>query len=203
MTIKNYKCSIIDHNSAKAFIIQNHYSKVCPNGYFNFGLFDKDVLIGVAVYGHVVGRRQANYWYPNNPNKLIELRRLACIDNTPRNTESFFISKTIKWLEHNTDFECIISLADPMYGHSGTIYKASNFIESGTTVKEGHPIFIIDGKECHPKTLYHRHGTSSVAVVKNIYKDRLELKERKNKIVFLYKLKSKNHHKKHMQLPLF
>lgn len=202
MSVKKYKISMIDSQTAKSFIIKNHYSKKCPNGFYYIGLFDDLDLIGVAVYGQVIGRRQAKYWYPDNPDKLIELRRLACVDNTLKNTESYFISQTIKWLEHNTDYECIISLADPVYSHTGTIYKASNFKFCGTTLKCGHPVFVIDGIECHPKTLYNQHGTSSVETIKHIYGNRLVLRNRLNKLVYMYKLKSKLTHKK-IQAKLF
>ena len=39
----------------------------------------------------------------------MELRRLVCIDDTPKNTESYFIGKTLRWLKHNTDVEVVVS----------------------------------------------------------------------------------------------
>lgn len=66
--------------------------------------------------------------YNQNGNmNITELRRLCCIDNTPRNTESYFIGQMIKWLKSNTDIDAILSYSDLTYGHEGTIYKASNF----------------------------------------------------------------------------
>jgi hypothetical protein len=55
-----------------------------------FGLFYEDNLIGAMIYGPL---GMANTWkkYADSESEIIELRRLCCIDNTPRNTESYFI----------------------------------------------------------------------------------------------------------------
>ena len=78
-----------------------------------------------------------NIWkkYAKAERKVIELKRLCCIDNTPKNTESYFIGKTLRWLKQNTDYDLVVSYADTFYGHSGVIYKASNFKHVGMTTK--------------------------------------------------------------------
>ena len=77
-----------------------------------------------------------------------------CIDDTPTNTESYFIGQTLKWLKKNTDIQVIVSFADPHHGHSGVIYKASNFIYKGKTGKGS--ILMVDGKEMHSRSLNQR-----------------------------------------------
>ena len=94
---------------------------------------------------------QASKWNPSNPTKLLELRRLCCIDDTPKNTESYFIGKCLKWLRKNTDIEVIISYADMTYGHEGVIYKASNFKHVG--ISPGGKVIMYDGKRYHDKTI--------------------------------------------------
>ncbi len=68
-----------------------------------FGLFDNKNLIGVIMYGQIA---MANVWkkYVKKENDLIELRRLCCIDDTPKNTESYFIGFTLRWLKKNTTY---------------------------------------------------------------------------------------------------
>lgn len=62
------------------------------------------------------------------------MRRLACIDDTCRNAESYFIGQTIKWLKRNAPMvRIIISYADEQFGHHGIIYKAANFKHVGMT----------------------------------------------------------------------
>jgi hypothetical protein len=75
----------------------------------------------------------------------------VCIDDTPKNTESYFIGKTLRWLKQNTDMEVIVSFADQHYGHTGVIYKATNFEHYGET-SPGR-ILVVDGKEMHSRSL--------------------------------------------------
>lgn len=148
----------IKYTTARPFVEKWHYSKN-TNGikvYQCFGLFrNSDIglpeLVGAMIYGSPAMNHQATKWNPDNPDKCIELRRLCCIDDTPKNTESFFIGRTLKWLRKHTDIELIISYADPMYGHAGTIYKATNFVHAGYT-QEG-IVIMVDGKKYHDRTL--------------------------------------------------
>lgn len=99
-----------------------------------FGLFYGYNLVGAMIYGSL---GMANTWkkYADSEDDVIELRRLCCIDNTPKNTESYFIGKTLKWLKKNTDYKVVVSYADTFHNHEGTIYKASNFEYHGMTAK--------------------------------------------------------------------
>lgn len=100
ISVTNFTVNLIEHKVAKVFVIANHYSQTCPEGQrFNFGLFDGSELIGVAIFGKPAGIHQAKFYYPTNPTKLLELRRLVCIDATPKNTESYFISQCIKYMK--------------------------------------------------------------------------------------------------------
>ena len=76
---------------------------------------------------------------------------MCCIDDTPTNTESFFIGKTLRWLKQNTDAEAIISYSDLHQGHEGTIYKASNFIHLGESPASR--VLMVDGKKYHARSL--------------------------------------------------
>ena len=94
----------------------------------------------------------ANKYNPINPDRCFELRRLVCVDDTPKNTESYFIGQTFKWLKKNTDIEVIVSFADEEEGHTGVIYKATNFDYLGTT-SPGKAL-MVDGKKFHSRSLY-------------------------------------------------
>ena len=99
-----------------------------------FGLFYEKNLIGAMIYGSLA---MANTWkkYAKEESKVVELKRLCCIDKTPKNTESYFIGKTLRWMKQNSDYDLVVSYADTYYGHEGTIYKASNFKHMGLTTK--------------------------------------------------------------------
>jgi len=186
--VTNFVVESIEAKYAREFTEKHHYSKTCPNGIVNFGLFYNGNLIGAAVFGQVIGRFQAQKYYPKNPDKLIELRRLCCIDKTKRNTESFFLGKCFKLLK-KTEYEAILSLADTNYGHEGTIYKATNFTLLGQTEKDGHPRVFIDDVERHPRDLYDKHGSSSIPLLKSVYGDRIQFREKKPKNIYILYIK--------------
>ncbi len=66
-----------------------------------------------------------------------ELARLFVVDETPKNTETWFMARAIKWVRANRpDVQVLVSYADPSAGHSGTIYKAGNWISDGMSDQE-------------------------------------------------------------------
>lgn len=150
--IKDFKVSICERRQIRDFIEKWHYSKNI-NGLMSdycFKLTYKNELVGAMIYGQVA---MAGVWkkYVENPNELIELRRLCCIDDTPKNTESYFIGYTLRWLRKNTALRKVISYSDLEYGHSGGIYKACNFELLGQT-SPGR-VIMYNGRRYHDKTI--------------------------------------------------
>jgi hypothetical protein len=152
-----YNEAVID-SECKELIARWHYSKSSRSQQQKhvFKLVSRatGALVGVAIYGKPMSRHYKN--------DVIELRRLALIDDTPRNSESFFIARTLKWLDKNTDYQYVVSFADPNNGHAGTIYKASNFVYDGLE-NSGNPRAVLVGdKKIHLRQLYQKtHGTYS------------------------------------------
>ncbi len=143
-----YNDNIID-TEAKEFIQTWHYSKSArslqPTHVFK--LVDKsNKLVGIAIYGRPMCRHYKG--------DTVELRRLCLIDDTPRNTESFFIGKTLRWLAKNTEYKQVVSFADPNHGHLGTIYRASNFKYEGLE-DNGNPRVVKEGNKNHHLREYY------------------------------------------------
>jgi hypothetical protein len=193
MSVKNYVIKLIDRKVAKPFVEKWHYSKNI-NGLrisYCFGLYDNNNLIGVSIFGSPAMNNQASKWNPSNPKKLLELRRLCCIDETPKNTESYFIGRCLKWLRKNTDIEVIISYADMTYNHEGIIYKATNFKHVGFT--PGGRVIMYQGKRYHDKTIRTKYNGRLKPFAQRI-KDALETGEAyytktEGKHIYYYKLK--------------
>lgn len=101
--------------------------------------------------GVVVGKLRHDAAYSTDKRKCIELRRMACIDDAPKNTESYFLSKVIWFLRKHTDIDEVISYSDLSVGHVGTIYKAANFKLLGETAPSKHVFW--KGKRYHPRSL--------------------------------------------------
>lgn len=151
-SVKNYIVKPCSRNEIKDFIETHHYSKSINGCKFSygFGLFDGDILIGAAFFGEMAMMGQ---WkrFADSEEKVIELRRLCCIDDTPKNTESYFIGKMLRWLEKNTNIELVVSYADQTFGHCGTIYKASNFEYRGWN--PGAKVINWNGKIYHDRAM--------------------------------------------------
>lgn len=157
MSVKNYDVRRVERRDIAAFIEQWHYSgsiNGCISDYC-FALFDGAGMIGAMFYGRMA---MAGQWtrFGKTAEDVIELRRLCCIDDTPKNTESFFIGATLRWLKRNTTLRVVVSYADAEHGHTGTIYKASNFILDGK--RAGARVIIFNGKRYHDKTIRTKYN---------------------------------------------
>jgi len=147
----------VPRSAIQKFVERWHYSH-STNGVQQtqcFALFDDNRMIGAMIYGQPAMPDTAKKYHPDNPLRCWELRRLCCIDDTPTNTESFFIGKTLRWLKQNTDAEVIISYSDLHQGHEGTIYKASNFINIGQSPSS--KVLMVDGREFHGRSMNNKH----------------------------------------------
>src|SRR3990167_7956899 len=147
-----YEVKLCEIKEVREFIEKWHYSHSI-NGLISdycFKLMDEDKLIGGIIYGRMA---MANQWkkYGEVEKDVIELRRLVLVDDTKRNAESYFIGRSLRWLRQNTDIKIVVSYADPEYGHSGVVYRASNFKLIGQSSKG--KVIIYKGKKYHDKTI--------------------------------------------------
>ena len=152
MSVKKYEVIKCQRKDITDFIEKWHYSgniNGCMSDYC-FGLYDGEIMVGALFYGRMA---MANQWkrFGGKEEDVIELRRLCCIDDTPKNTESYFIGATLRWLRKNTDIKIVVSYADKEYGHSGVIYKASNFRVEGE--RKGAKVILWNGKRYHDKAI--------------------------------------------------
>lgn len=133
-----FRLEEITRKQATSVIELFHYSKSTRgvNGRINLGLMFNGKIYGVAIVGQPATPNVAAKYSAGGMLKVLELRRFCCVDATPKNTESYFLSKIIWWLRKNTDCDRVISFADETYGHSGTIYKAANWREIGVSAPE-------------------------------------------------------------------
>lgn len=195
--VKDFEVKTTSIQYVKSFVEYWHYSSNINGLRISnvFGLFFNGDLIGAMIYGPL---GMANTWkrYAESELDVIELRRLCCIDKTPKNTESYFIAKTIKWLKKNSKYKLIISYADSFHNHSGTIYRASNFEYMGLT-SPGR-VIEYEGKIYHDKCIrtYYidKEGTRKLKPFAERIKTALALGNAKyintpGKHIYLYKLK--------------
>lgn len=151
-SVKRFRVEPCARKEIKDFVELWHYSKSINglHSQYCFKLMDGNAIIGGAIFGRLAMHNQYKRFAANEAD-VIELRRLCCIDDTPKNTESFFISQMLKWLKRNTNLKVVVSYADAEYGHTGTIYKASNF--KLLDLRKGSKVILWGSKRYHDKAI--------------------------------------------------
>lgn len=190
----NYTIDIIDKKIAKQLIVENHYSKKWTSCRYALGLFSQKKLIGVAVYGHPIGRQTIKSISTNlNNADVLELTRLWIVDGTPKNTESYFLGKTFDWLRKNTSTKVLISYSDPMHNHLGIIYQATNWLYQGnnTMLVKGF-LHRINNVNMHPRTVFSLYGTIKEEKLREIDPNyqRIEMKK-KHRYIYILRRKDR------------
>ena len=135
-------CAISDTN-AKAYIHANHYShgshggpSPCYGLYQGVGgLFGERELLGVIMFATPCSENvRISVFGKDFVKTVTELHRLHLSDKTPRNTESWVISRALRLLSvDRPNIRAVISFADPTQGHVGTIYQAANALYYGAS----------------------------------------------------------------------
>lgn len=149
----DYEVKQIKFSIARDYIKENHYSHGCHNGASPcFGLYDNDSLIGALMFATPCSERvRSSVFGIEYKQNVTELHRLHIKDCTPKNTESWFISRCLKQLKQIKPLIwSVITFADQTEGHEGTIYKATNAYRLGNSPPM---TFYIDetGRLRHPR----------------------------------------------------
>lgn len=142
--MKNYEVKSIDNYLTYEWLLKKHYAKRIPSISYAFGLFDNMNLIGVCTFGTPVSSTLRDLW--KGKYELIELNRLCVNDNLPKNTLSFFVSKSINYLPKPL---VLVSYADTSQNHNGYIYQDTNWFYTGLS---------IPFKDYYIKGLEHLHN---------------------------------------------
>lgn len=139
--------SEIDTATAKAYVIDHHYSASFPASRLAVGIFLREpfkpeVLCGVAVMSVPMNQAVIPAYFPGlAPNDGVELGRLVLADHLA--AESWFIARVFKILRARLPtVRGVIAYCDPLPrtdargvqakpGHIGTIYRATNSHAAG------------------------------------------------------------------------
>lgn len=159
----------ISYDLAAPFICRWHYSHSVPKGSHTFfGWFRVGKLYAVADYGNGVNPYQWKYLRRVldadhlSMASWTELKRLCRIE--PRDESmplTRFLAQCHRMLRRQ-GVKVVIAFSDPAQGHTGTIYRAANFVHMGQTQAEWH-VIDADGKQQHRRLAYRyarRHGVT-------------------------------------------
>lgn len=117
---------------AAALVVQYHYLHRRPPISYAYGLIVNGTVRGVVTYGIPASRHLQMSACPGDPDQVLELNRLWVHDSEPANTESWFVSRSLRLLPARI----VVSYADTKQGHVGYIYRALNFRYAGWTDME-------------------------------------------------------------------
>lgn len=148
--------SEVPAKSVIEFLSKYHYIGFGRNAKKVYGAFLSGELIAVCKFSPVV-RKEVATSMGIEPLQVLELDRF-CIHPVyqKKNFASWFLSRCAKKIKEDVvQITRLVSFADSGQGHSGTIYKASNWMETGKT---GASYVYIDaeGHVLNKKTLYGR-----------------------------------------------
>ena len=168
----------LDISSASGMIYAHYLHKRPAIVSCCLGMYRGITAVGVIVFSEPP--KEINKRYGG---KTLELSRLWIDDDIPKNAETWFIGKAVKYIKNNfKDIMYLVSYADPSAGHQGTIYKAANWIFDGMT-DEGRKTprcdyrNVITGKKYSRKS--HVPGDVKIERVPRVSKYRYKLQIRK------------------------
>lgn len=133
---------------AKALIEKHHYSKsVSFLGVYIFGLFKRgDTDIKGVSWWIPPAKGSVDKYNPGKHKSTLSLHRLVIVPGVPTNGASFLIGRSIRLIKQAGLYNYLITYADTWQGHTGAIYKATNWEYRGMSSKT--PVWVnSDGKQ--------------------------------------------------------
>lgn len=168
---------IADDTTAKAFVLEHHYSGSYPAARARFGLYRGAELVGVAVFS-VPAQPLCLDCLPGERAASLELGRFVLADDVPANGESWTLARCFESLRRE-GFTGVVSFSDPaprhtaagscvFGGHVGTIYQALNASYLGRSKAETRRV-LPDGTILHGRALtkirHRRRGWRYAAAI--------------------------------------
>lgn len=128
-------------DQARAFIEQEHYAKgVSAVATYRHGLVaasDPSVLLGVVWWlppTRVAAERAVRqHWQGGDWRRVLALSRLVIKQGVPKNAAGFLMAQSIRRVRKDGRFLLLLTYADSEQGHTGTVYRATNWQYDGET----------------------------------------------------------------------
>ena len=149
----------INYETAGRIVLDYHYAHRVPSIVVSIGMYVDDILAGVITYGIPPVPNVQRLCGEEYRKNTLELNRLFIFDWAGRNSESWLIGQSFKWLrEQYKQYFILVSYADNGHGHYGYVYQATNWIYTGRS-GERRVGYKINGHEYHNKALVNMIGS--------------------------------------------
>jgi hypothetical protein len=174
VVLRNSTLREISRNECEKIINEYEWLGYLPKyTKYHFGLYfnvdGKEYLGGVVAFQSEYGDNIGVWDKYGFTHKIIQLSRGVCLWWTPKNTASYMISKTLKWLTTNTEYEVVSATVDSKAGEIGTIYQSLGWYYvgcmGGNILKNGKER-IRYGYKINGKIYNQRHIRSMIGTAK-------------------------------------
>jgi len=138
------------YEAAKYAVMHWHYSKAMPIGKLvKYGIWENDIFIGAVIFGmgasDSLGKK-----YNCTHFETCELVRIALKEH--QTSVSKIVSICIRSLKkYCNGLKLIVSYADTMQNHNGSIYQAGNWIYDGATRPD--KAYLFEGVQYHSRSI--------------------------------------------------
>ena len=160
MALQGFTVDKVALSECQELVRLHHYSKGGSNtATFRHGLISPAGTLMGCAWWIPPTKTAAIANHKGDWRKVIVLHRLVCTPEAPRNSASFLIGRSINIIRKDARFECLLTYADTWQGHTGAIYRATNWDYCGMTAPEAH---FIDAsgrsvsRKAGPKTRTHQ-----------------------------------------------
>jgi hypothetical protein len=154
------------HAAAKYAVEHWHYSKAMPVGKLaKVGMWEDNSFRGVVIFGF--GNIYIGHPYGLTNFQACELKRVAL--STHASPVSQVLSIALRLLRRAfSGLRLVVSFADPLQGHNGAVYQASNWLYCGLSAPTGGREYYVRGQWIHTRTLGAKFGTRAVGVLNRL-----------------------------------
>jgi len=154
MAKSNVRVDWATHDAAAYACKKWHYTKTVPVGKLvKIGVWENDAFIGVVIFTWGANKDLGKP-YGLQLTECCELVRVALSSHEVQVSRILAIS--LRFLKQSSPgLRMVVSFADPVQGHHGGIYQATNWIYAGTTEKSHE--FRLNGKRLN-KRAYTGHN---------------------------------------------
>lgn len=187
----------VNYETAARIVKDYHYAKRVPSIVVAVGMWVDDILAGVITYGIPPNRNALGFCGEEYIPNALELNRLFVFDWAGYNSESWLIGQSFSWIEkERPEYYLLVSYADPMQDHYGTIYQATNWIYTGTGNASAPSDARVNGKIMSEKNIFNIYGTHNRSELRDKHGLSVEEIERLPKHRYVYILGSKGQRKR-------
>lgn len=162
---------VVALEQARRLIAEQHYAGGSANtAVFRHGLFRREGwpfdVLGAAVWlpptrpAAEATLRQLGLdeggW-----RRVLSLSRLVVDEQVPTNGASFLIGRSVRLIRQSGDWDVLVTYADERHGHTGGIYRATNWRYLGESVADA---WSVDGRQVARKATRSRTRAEMVAL---------------------------------------